>query len=371
MTIQKLHTQAIEYADRAFIKKFQGNVDGAKSYFFQAFELEKEAALLAYEQHIGEPSVSVLLKSAASLALNCSELVQAEKMICLALSGEPPTEIAEELRNLLEDVHFQRHLSLHGIALEPTELQLVFAGPGVGYGVAKSELVFKKISLLEDITFRTAERKLGKPFRTSGRIGNDIKTNFQPYISVPRAASMAFTIRLGLQDQFAIADFSPKIDIIDDIVENIGLVNSADFQALKEKIPDETYFTNFVSLSRDLAPDGKDISLVGLSIVRNGNQKDIQFTRKREDISSLPVITQVRETEVSTEGFIILAGRLFAANQDESRIRLKMENNTTHPITVPTGLSDIVRKYWGEQVKIKGIQTQKKSSIILQEIDPA
>ncbi|TAE25960.1 MAG: hypothetical protein EAZ92_11410 [Candidatus Kapaibacterium sp.] len=371
MNIQKLHTEAIEYADIAFIKKFQGNFDEAQGYFLKAFELEKEAALTAYKKNIGEPSVSVLLKSAASLALNCSEVVQAEKMICLALSGEPPTEIAEELRNLLEDVHFQRHLSLQGIALESTELQLVVAGPGVGYGVVKSDLVFQKISTFEDIALRTAERKLGKPFRTSGRIENAIKAHFQPYISVPRAASMAFTIRLGLQDQFEIEGFSPTTEIINDIVENIGLVNRADFKALKEKIPDETYFMNFIGLSRDLAPDGKDVNLVGLSVIRNGHQKNIQFTRTREEITSLPISTTTKEAITSLDDdFVTITGRLFAANQDENNIRLKSEDNINYSVNVPTGLGDIVKKYWSEQVKIKGTQTQK-NAVLLHEIDPA
>ena len=41
-------------------------------------------------------------------------------------------------------------------------------------------------------------------------------------------------------------------EIIEDIIENIGLVNAADFETLKTKIPDDTYFKNFVGLSKEL-----------------------------------------------------------------------------------------------------------------------
>jgi tetratricopeptide (TPR) repeat protein len=110
MTVQELHIKAIELADNAFIFKFKGELENAIKLFSEAFQLERQAALLAKEQNIGEPTISVLLKSAASLAINANELNEAEKLICLALYGEPPHEIAEELRNLLEELYFQRNL---------------------------------------------------------------------------------------------------------------------------------------------------------------------------------------------------------------------------------------------------------------------
>ena len=42
--------------------------------------------------------------SAASLALECGDYREAERLIAVALSGEPPDEIAEELRDLLDEV---------------------------------------------------------------------------------------------------------------------------------------------------------------------------------------------------------------------------------------------------------------------------
>jgi hypothetical protein len=80
MKIQELHTKAIEIADIAFIKKFNGLLDEAKTLFFQAYELEKEAAYLSKTENIGEPTISVLFKSAASLALNCDQFNEAEKL---------------------------------------------------------------------------------------------------------------------------------------------------------------------------------------------------------------------------------------------------------------------------------------------------
>ena len=282
---------------------------------------------------------------------------------------QPPFEIAEELRNLLEDVYFQRHLQLQGISINSTELQLVIAGKGIGYGMAKSELIFDRINTFEKLTFRTIERKSGKIFRSSGDVSKVIKMNFQPYLSVPRAASFAFTIRLGgLTQQMKMEGFDNSTEIIEDIVENIGLVNSADFETLKKKIPDKTYFKNFVGLSKELAPDGEEVNLVGLTIIREGKQKDVQFTRVRSEITSSTFDGESQSENIKDKN-VELVGRLYAANENTNNIKLKIDSGINYSITVPEGLGDIVKKYWGEQVKIKGTEIRPKA-IKLIDIDP-
>jgi hypothetical protein len=54
-----------------------------------------------------EPTRSFLRRS--TLALECNELREAERLISRALSGFPPIDIAEELRNLLiEEIYSHR-----------------------------------------------------------------------------------------------------------------------------------------------------------------------------------------------------------------------------------------------------------------------
>jgi hypothetical protein len=83
-----------------------GNPQLARERIRQAFDRERQAADLAAADLAKEPTRSVLHRSAASLALECGELREAERLIAAALSGDPPDEIAEELRDLLEQVYF-------------------------------------------------------------------------------------------------------------------------------------------------------------------------------------------------------------------------------------------------------------------------
>ena len=105
MDIEELHNKSMELAALADFKMKQNETEQALSLYEQSYSLEKEVAMIAYKDNIGEPAVSVLLRSAASLAMDCKKWREAEKLIALALSGEPPSEIAEELRDLLKNVY--------------------------------------------------------------------------------------------------------------------------------------------------------------------------------------------------------------------------------------------------------------------------
>ena len=110
--ITRLHREAMDFADEASAERRSDHPDRALELTRRAFELESAAAHGTEDRPELEPTRSVLHRSAASLALECGELREAERLIARALAGNPPDEIAEELRDLLEDVYFQRHLSL-------------------------------------------------------------------------------------------------------------------------------------------------------------------------------------------------------------------------------------------------------------------
>ena len=121
-SIKKTHDEAMSLVDDAIIARHRGDFDLTKQKYREAFPLEKEAALRTKEENVGEPSESVLLRSAATIALNAGMYPDAEKLACLALSGDPPNAIADELREVLFEV----------LIKSPNGKQLVMAGkPGI------------------------------------------------------------------------------------------------------------------------------------------------------------------------------------------------------------------------------------------------
>ncbi len=370
MTIQELHNYAMELADLADIAKIKGDVEQAILHFKEALEYERTAAYEARHQRIGEPTESVLFRSAASIAMCCKQWREAEKLIACGLAGDAPEEIAEELRNLLEDVNFGRHLDLKGISLQGNEVQLVIAGNGVGYGLANSQELMSRVETFCNLATRTAERTLNKPFRKRGKPTSDIIKLVDPYISVGRAASFAVTLRFGGFDgQRKFPGMDSMEDIIKDITTNISLVNDGNIDELKNKITNPDYLTNFISLTKELAPDGDEVNLFGITYSANDEIPKIQLTRTKHDFSGLMGAWEINIENEGTGDAIIgeVRGVLSLADASKNIVKITTTGNTKTEIIVPDGLSDIVRNHWDENVIVKYNERNNKKT--LQSID--
>lgn len=108
-TVETLHREAMELVDQAVLARQKGELDRVLEIATEAFEKERAAADLVANQIELEPTRSVLHRSAATLAVECGKLRDAERLIGRALAGNPPQDIADELRDLLlEEVYTQR-----------------------------------------------------------------------------------------------------------------------------------------------------------------------------------------------------------------------------------------------------------------------
>lgn len=99
-----IHDSAMKYAQEAFIAQLNDDKEGALSLYHQAFELEQEVALSYLNLLDKEPTRSITFRSAASLAMQCKKYREAEKLIAHGLTGNPPADMVQELRDLYEAV---------------------------------------------------------------------------------------------------------------------------------------------------------------------------------------------------------------------------------------------------------------------------
>ena len=100
-----------------------------------------------------EPGLSILYRSAASLAIQCGRYREAEQLIAKALSGNPTEEIARELRQLLQNIYAQsgRDEDVVVYQLEvPDRDRTRFEGILHQFGLAASNMrkVIGKVALL-------------------------------------------------------------------------------------------------------------------------------------------------------------------------------------------------------------------------------
>ena len=365
-SVLETHRKAMEWADQGQLLRDRGDESDARDAFHRAMKLEREAAFAAGDT---EPDRSVLLRSAGSLALDCKELRAAEQLFAMGLAGDPPDEIAEEIRDLLEQVHFRRHLDVRGLTLDANEVQLSIAGDAVGYGVASSDEFVGRVRDFEALVLRTVERRLRMPYRERGGPKTGLKDTFGVFVSVPRAASFAVTLKLGRpreQKDFWADDEGAAV--IDEVLDLLYVVQEGDRIELARRIPDPPYLRNFASLAKRLAPDGEHVSLVGLTSYRTGHpRRRVALRTPRHELGDIASVTDVRETAESSEEVVPqvnVTGTLHYADaigSGHGTIKLEEKGGSVHEISVPEGMmSDIVRPLWDDVVRVTGVRRGRR-----------
>lgn len=352
--LRTLHSEAMDLAERAMIDRAKGNTESAKKLLRAALEKEQAAASIAVRDRAPEPTRSILLKSAAHLAVDAGELRLAEQLIGNALAGEPPEEIACELRAVFEEVGFHRHLDLHGIELQSNDAQLVLVGSAIAPGMAEADEFTRRVNTIERLVQRTSESERSVKYREQGPPTQQVERSLKLFVGLPRAASYAVSLRVaGSKDQ-AEFQFAESAQVLDLVVERLKMYDAEDYAALGRVIPDRQYYDNFIQLASALAPDGERVRLVGLTMMRDGKERRLEMRR--------PAKTDSRGVgfETSKEP-LKLYGRVFFINtkdQDNPVIKLETEDGTDFRLKADGHLLQkaVVFAASGSRVSVSGLQ---------------
>ena len=364
-TVSFFHNQAMEFTDRAIRERARGNADVSLGLFEEALKSELDAI-----KNLDESDGllwSVLHRSAGSLALDCRNFREAERIAARALAGEPDPEIAEELRDLLENVYFQRHLDTKGFVIQDSQLQFTISGPEVGNGVAELGAVYGRVNDSAQLIFRTAERKKGLPFRERGAPPRDIRDNHKMLLSPPKAGSFAVVIQFGSASQPNLPGLSPSAEIVDEFMNLIELLNKSQVLEIQELVPDQAYFRNFLGLAKKIAPDGERFRQVGFTAVRGGIERSVEMTTPAAELPTASLIPDPKAPEelVEIRGTLRFAD---ARRSNDNVIEIVGEN-VKNRIQVPPGMmNDIVRPLWDHVVIIRA--NRKGNRLTLEDISP-
>ena len=106
MSVNGSHHKAMAFAEHALLARIQGHREDAIAFSKKALEHELVAiGKLDERDERVEPTWSVLHRSAGWLAFNSNQFRRAAQLACKALAGNPHPEIADELRELLVQIH--------------------------------------------------------------------------------------------------------------------------------------------------------------------------------------------------------------------------------------------------------------------------
>lgn len=104
----KTQHEEMRLAQEAECLRGQRNAKGTKRRFYQALLDERRVRRVLTAKRVFEPWRSLLHRSAAVMAIECGEFREAERLIMLSLAGNPAPAMADELRELLGRVYFER-----------------------------------------------------------------------------------------------------------------------------------------------------------------------------------------------------------------------------------------------------------------------
>ena len=170
-------------------------------------------------------------------------------------------------------------------------------------------------------------------------------------MSVPRAASFAVSFRIGSpQLELDLAGVSLPREVIADVFDCFELLSAGNLQELEERIPDESYFRNFVGLAEQIAPDGEKVRRVGFTITTVKGERHVVLAPKQKRILGMVPVSKTIEIEANVE----VVGTFLEANaksMKRGRIELVDDEGKTHRFTIPRGMmSDIVKPMFEERV---------------------
>jgi hypothetical protein len=117
--IQALHEAAMDLAELADVAKLNGEMVTRQDLLRQALDKAVMAAAQIAPQIDAEPTRSLIHRSAASLAIELEEFKIAETMITTALAGHPPSDVAEDLRDLFVQMNLPTYLARRGLHIDP------------------------------------------------------------------------------------------------------------------------------------------------------------------------------------------------------------------------------------------------------------
>ena len=368
-SVNDYHNMAMEFADLGLSKRAQGEHQRAQAYFEQA--LDFELAAIAALDRSGGLGWSILHRSAGTLALDCQRFRQAEQITARALAGEPHPDIADELRDVLEQSNFHRHLSWNDVAIGQWEIRMNLVGRAVASGVTNLSCLLPRMETIQKMVHRTTQRMLDLSYRA--RVPKHIREHYPIFASAPRSGSFAIALRLGHPAAAVpFPGFVGPVEVIGEFIDLMAMVNNGDMGAVERRIPDPAYRNNFVGLAKTLAPDGKDIRQVGFAANAGGDIRTVALTKPRSQIRIIDAATAPDASDrIEVTGLLRYADASARSNS-RSRIKIIETGGQTHDIEVPSGMmDDIVRPMWNSSVTVAGTRRARQKIIRLYDIWPS
>ncbi|MHA4844543.1 Z1 domain-containing protein [Flavitalea antarctica] len=222
--IQKDHRLALDNSELALMAFRTGDTEKFRQLSQVALTYEKKAALALYNQSI-EPTRSVLFRSAAYIALDNADFVEAQKLYEYALDGQVPNEIKIELAELKREIDrirteneglIQNALTFLNNRIKPITKEQIIGD------IERSKKSFNENDINIDYVYSYLEKQLS----VDSERHVTLEENYEPWIYhrkgfVEKRFWDRYTKYLLKEQRFALDTIHKLDDITDDILDHL------------------------------------------------------------------------------------------------------------------------------------------------------
>lgn len=308
ISVRELHDEAMQYAQIALVAREQGQSDKASKHAFTAYQKEREALNTflanAKDEARIEPTRSILIHSAASLAYQAGLLDDALRLVEQGLQGTPSWRVQADLLGLRGEIAFHQR-QIQTAPPTPDTLELALAGSAIldGGAISFDELHGRLNSMVLSV-----RQMLQQRLQLSAQ---DARAVLNPIVYPVQAGSAIITVQFQLVPNLTggtreLADANVPT-AISDVIRAIGYVNASNLAAFAEMIPNRQAQSEFLAHLRVLAPDGVQVTSMGL----RDSKQALLFERTADEIQVLIDDLQ-RDDRPPQE--ITIVGRIISAN---------------------------------------------------------
>ena len=236
--------------------------DRARALYAEAAKAEAAALMEVNITKIRTLGVTAI--SAVALWFKAREFAESQKLAHQILGeADLPAFAREQLQVLLQTIWSEEVRQKADSKFTEGAVLVSVAGGHILTGGAPLELVVAKVELLQSIFFRTVEFLQNMPHRKRGRASIDVQKICRPWLFQAAPGSYQFAIAIEdvaqgkLFEQVATAE-----EIKGAFVALLRDATEDPETALAERVPDKEYRGTFLKLTRELAPTGKDFSVM-------------------------------------------------------------------------------------------------------------
>lgn len=354
MTWAELHSESERLAIEAHLALRDRNTSQALDLYKRAAETERQALDMLDISKVRTRGITAV--SAIALWFKAGEYAHAEQLAHLMLADPHIPDFArEDIRNLVQAIWTESSKQKAGVAFIPGQVMVSVKGGEVVTGGAPLDLIVDKVQTIQSIFYRTIEFLNGVSHRRVGQPSKELQEACRPWLfqSVPGSYQFSVAIQKPTQPDFFKNAIEPE-RIAQHFLEIVSASSGDDTAELERIVPDETYRSTFLKLTRNLSPTGKTFDRIELRAsgevrpVALGVESRSNINQQLRKKSALPAKTEEIEEE--------LLGTLRAVHLDKDWIEIIVDGAVMHIDGLQDAVDDVIGPMVNRSVIVRAIR---------------